>query len=230
MNFQTLYLIRHTRPDIPPGVCYGQLDIGLADSFDEEAANILNWLPPLDIIITSPLLRTRKLAEYLAQNSKQERSGQKVDSGYRATAPSFRNKSGSSPILGGNAAATLRVQTDTRLMEKHFGAWEGQAWDAIPRTEIDAWTADLMGYAPLGGESAQQLMQRVQPLWCDIAQLPVQNIALVAHGGSIRALLAQLAGVPLSDTLHWEIGFGAVIGVRTGRQRHAGASPCFDRP
>lgn len=178
---QTLYLIRHTLPDIAPGICYGQLDIGLADSFVEEANAVLNWLPPLDLIISSPLLRTRKLAEFLAQT------------------------------------LNCKLQTDLRLMEKHFGAWEGRAWDDIERSEIDAWAADVIGYAPTGGESAQQVMQRVQSFLQDLAQLPQQNIALVAHGGSIRAILAQIACVPLSNTLNWKIDYGAVIAVRVSR-------------
>ena len=99
-------------------------------------------------------------------------------------------------------------------MEKHFGAWEGNAWDNIARNEIDAWAADIMGYAPPGGESAQQLMRRVQALLSDIAQLPQRSIALVAHGGSIKAMLAQIGDMPLADTLNWEIGYGGVICVR----------------
>lgn len=178
---QTLYLIRHTRPDIASGICYGQLDIGVADSFAEEANNVLYYLPPLELIIASPLLRTRQLAEHLAQEQRCE----------------------------------LRV--DARLMEKHFGIWEGKAWDDITRNEIDAWAADVMGYAPEGGESAQQLMRRTQILLHDITQLPQQNIALVAHGGSIRAMLAQIGEVPLADTLGWKVEYGAVIGVRVSR-------------
>ena len=175
-----LYLIRHTVPRILPGICYGQLDLDVADSFDLEAKDILHWLPPMELIITSPLLRTRRLAEHLAQ------------------------------------AQQCELRSDARLMEKHFGAWEGQAWDDVPRHEIDAWAANLLDYAPSGGESPQQLMQRVQTCWCDIAQLPQQHIALVAHGGSIRALLAQMAGISIIDTLKWEMGYGTVIGVRVG--------------
>lgn len=175
---QTLYLIRHTTPRIAPGICYGQLDIGVADSFAEEADNVLHWLPPLELIITSPLQRTRRLAEHLAQ------------------------------------AQHCELRSDARLMEKHFGAWEGKAWNDIARSEIDAWSADILGYTPPGGESAKQLMQRVQMCLRDVAQLPQKNIALVAHGGSIRTLLAQIADTPLADTLNWKIDYGAVIGVR----------------
>lgn len=178
---KTLYLIRHTRPDIAHGVCYGQLDIDVSDSFEEEAANVLRWLPPLDLIITSPLQRTRKLAEYLAQ------------------------------------AQRCEIRSDCRLMEKHFGSWEGQAWDDIARDEIDAWAAGLMAYSPPGGESAHQLMLRIQDLLHNLAQLQEQHIALVAHGGSIRTILSQLANIPLTNTLSWTIDYGAVIAVRISR-------------
>ena len=174
----TLYLVRHTTPDIAPGICYGQTDLGVTDSFEFEANTVLAWLPPLDLILTSPLLRTQKLADYLAQ------------------------------------AQRCTVRRDARLMEKHFGSWEGQPWDDIPRSKIDAWAADITDYAPPGGESAQQLMRRVRDFLQDLTKLPQRNIVLVAHGGTIRAILAQLADVPLTDTLNWKIAYGTVIGVK----------------
>lgn len=179
---QTLYLIRHTQPDIAPGICYGQLDMGVNDDFNIEANQILRLIPPLDLIITSPLLRTRKLADFLAQTA------------YRK--PQTKNR---------------KPETDVRLMEKHFGSWEGRAWNEIERCEIDAWAADIMGYAPNGGESAQQVMLRVENFLRDLEQLSQQSIALIAHGGTIRAILAQLGKVPLTDTLNWQIDYGAVI-------------------
>jgi alpha-ribazole phosphatase len=99
-------------------------------------------------------------------------------------------------------------------MEMNFGNWEGRAWNDIARSEIDAWSADILHYTPPNGESAQQMMLRVQGMLQDLAQLPQQRIALVAHGGSIRAMLAQLAGMPLSHTLNWQIEYGAVISTR----------------
>ena len=186
-----LYLIRHTTPDIAPGICYGQLDIGLGGNFENEASSVLNLLPALDLVVTSPLQRCQKLALHLAQ----ERSGRSASSGHRTAHP-------------------LRVQVDAHLMEKNFGAWEGHAWNDIARCEIDAWAADIMGYMPKGGESAQQVLLRVKTFMQDMTRLPQQNIALVTHGGTIRAILALLADIPLTDTLNWEIEYGAVICVR----------------
>ena len=93
----------------------------------------------------------------------------------------------------------------------HFGDWEGRAWSNIPSSEIDAWCADILNYTPPNGESAQQMMLRVQSLLQDLALLPQQHIAIVAHGGTIRAVLAQKASIPLSQTLDWQIDYGAVI-------------------
>lgn len=29
----SLILVRHTRPDVPRGLCYGRLDVGVLDTF-----------------------------------------------------------------------------------------------------------------------------------------------------------------------------------------------------
>ena len=175
---KTLYLIRHTTPKIASGICYGHLDIELRSSFDNEAAEVLDWLPAVELIITSPLLRSQRLAQYLVKNQQCE------------------------------------LRSDPRLKEIHFGDWEGKKWDDISRQEIDAWSADTLNYTPPNGESAQQMMQRVQEMLRDVEKLPQQTIALVGHGGSIRGVLALLGEVELGRTLGWEIGYGAVIGVR----------------
>ena len=59
-------LIRHTRPDVARGLCYGRLDVALADTFADEAAAVLSHLPPVRLLVSSPLSRCRKLAEYIA--------------------------------------------------------------------------------------------------------------------------------------------------------------------
>jgi alpha-ribazole phosphatase len=58
-----LYLIRHTAPDIQPGICYGQSDILLKNTFESEW-ELLKINLPLDaeIIFSSPLSRCLTLA------------------------------------------------------------------------------------------------------------------------------------------------------------------------
>lgn len=59
--------IRHTRVDVPKGICYGQTDVPLAPTFEEEAAATLALLKTygaIDQAFTSPLKRAVKLADY----------------------------------------------------------------------------------------------------------------------------------------------------------------------
>lgn len=64
-----VYLIRHTTPAIEKGICYGQSDIPLAASFEEEWSDIRQKLPStIDKIFTSPLLRCTELSSKLSQH------------------------------------------------------------------------------------------------------------------------------------------------------------------
>jgi alpha-ribazole phosphatase len=61
-----IYLIRHTTPDIKKGLCYGQADLDVTESFEQEAQCIRPHLPEhITQVYSSPLQRCRKLAEYL---------------------------------------------------------------------------------------------------------------------------------------------------------------------
>lgn len=62
-----IYLIRHTRPDIAPGVCYGRLDVGLPADYAGEASRLPSLLPQaVATVVTSNALRCRRLADFLA--------------------------------------------------------------------------------------------------------------------------------------------------------------------
>jgi len=62
-------LIRHTKPNIEKGICYGQTDIELADSFEQEQLSTLKLLEShYDIVFSSPLIRCKQLAECIPSN------------------------------------------------------------------------------------------------------------------------------------------------------------------
>ena len=86
------------------------------------------------------------------------------------------------------------VTYDARLAEMDFGAWEMQAWDAIPRAEIDAWSADLLHYRPGGGESVMDVARRVAAFFDALRQADHPCALLVCHAGSMRLLAALHAG------------------------------------
>lgn len=61
-----IFLIRHTTPAVEKGVCYGQTDLDVTDSFHEEAMIITQHLPDNIVqVYSSPLQRCKKLAEHL---------------------------------------------------------------------------------------------------------------------------------------------------------------------
>ena len=59
-----LTLIRHTRLQVPEGICYGQSDIDVSASFHSELAQVTQKLAgeKIDAVYASPLQRCSKLA------------------------------------------------------------------------------------------------------------------------------------------------------------------------
>lgn len=86
---------------------------------------------------------------------------------------------------------------DARLREVSFGDWEGRAWDEIyenDRQRYDAWSERWWDLAPPGGESFADLAERVLAWFRDLGE--GEDTVVVAHGGSIRALLVMLLAIP----------------------------------
>jgi alpha-ribazole phosphatase len=116
-------------------------------------------------------------------------------------------------------------QIDVRLQEMHFGSWEGQHWDTVPRLELDAWAQQVLDFTPPHGESARQMAARVLEFAAFLGDPPVSaavtaratgNIAVVAHQGPLRVLTARLLGEGEERWLDRQFAYAAV----TTLQRH----------
>jgi alpha-ribazole phosphatase len=83
---------------------------------------------------------------------------------------------------------------DPRLSECDFGAWDGQRWSEIDPTEITAWTDNFATWRPGGGESMEQLRQRVREVLDEVLNDWPDNRPdraapwIVGHAGWINAL------------------------------------------
>ena len=88
---------------------------------------------------------------------------------------------------------------DARLAEMDFGRWEMRAWDTIPRTEVDAWAADLLRYRPGGAECVLDVARRVAAFIDDLRQAGHTEALLVCHAGTIRLLSAMRGGATLEQ-------------------------------
>ena len=89
-----------------------------------------------------------------------------------------------------------QVRTDARLLELDFGAWEGLAWDAVPRLALDRWAADPLGFAPPGGESGAALVARVTAFARD-SLMGDATCIVVTHAGPLKILHAVLREQPV---------------------------------
>ena len=66
-----IILVRHTTPKIAKGICYGQADLDVDDSFLEEIKPIIKEIPVNNteiIYYSSPLKRCKKLAKKISNN------------------------------------------------------------------------------------------------------------------------------------------------------------------
>ncbi|HEY6898671.1 MAG TPA: alpha-ribazole phosphatase [Rhodocyclaceae bacterium] len=77
----SLYLIRHPRPAVAPGLCYGRSDLALAEEAAAVAAGLRPLLPLGAPIYSSPLQRCRLLADQLHATPRFDPRLQEMDFG-----------------------------------------------------------------------------------------------------------------------------------------------------
>jgi alpha-ribazole phosphatase len=106
-------------------------------------------------------------------------------------------------------ALRATVEYDPDLLELDFGDWDGRAWDDVPRTALDRWAADPMGFAPPGGESGAALIRRVSVVHAALGASP-EPCLLLSHGGPLRVLLQMLRG-DVVDLLHPSPPMGELV-------------------
>ena len=187
-----LWLIRHPKPDVPEGTCYGRTDVPTdADHFDAVVARLRGLHGSADgptplRVITSPLSRCARVAHALA--------------GDPWPAP----------------------EVDERIAEMHFGHWEGRPWGELPRHEIDAWRDDIAHWRPPGGETVTELADRGWAFLQSLAAEHAANapagreqppIAVLTHAGIIMTVVKRVRGEPLSRFGGLRIDYGSVHGL-----------------
>ncbi|WLD58901.1 histidine phosphatase family protein [Salinispirillum sp. LH 10-3-1] len=93
------------------------------------------------------------------------------------------------------------------LREVHFGDWEGELWDDIPRDLLDAWAQTPYEFQFPNGEAVPQFLARVGAV---IDTLPEACI-VVTHAGVIRAALHHRKGLALQEAFATPIPFGSYL-------------------
>jgi len=118
----------------------------------------------------------------------------------------------SGEIIGAPHGLTPTLVPDLREMA--MGRWEGLTADEIRRREPDAfadWMARIGEFPFPEGESVPDLVARAGPAFdAIVARASGAGVAIVAHGGTNRALLCRVLGLPLARLLALGQDYGAL--------------------
>lgn len=168
-----IYLIRHTKVIEDFGTLYGHSDVGLADSFLQEAKSIKNSIniPKNIVIYSSPLSRCQRLSKEVFE---------------------------SEPIL------------DERIMEQNFGDWELKTWNSIEKKALKKWFDDFVNLPTPNGECYRDLYNRASECFDEIITKNHKSVAIVTHGGVIRAILSHVLKIPLDKVFIMQIDFSSI--------------------
>lgn len=100
------------------------------------------------------------------------------------------------------------------LREVDFGDWTGYRWEGVQEhfgVSAFDWLEVLDHAGIPNGESARELVQRVQPALVKILHdNPHRKVAVFCHGGIIRVIMAMLLDLPLSRMAHFNIEYGSI--------------------
>lgn len=179
-----IYLVRHTSVDVPKGVCYGQTDVPLKESFLQEAEAVKANLQEIvaqgdgdnffDAVYTSPLSRCTRLAEHC---------------GY------------------GNAARELRI------MEINFGRWEMQEFGKISDPRLEEWYANWLDVRATDGESFRDQYGRVSDFLNSLKAAGMDRVLLFAHGGVLACAKILSGQMDPKEAFAQLEDYGAIIKV-----------------
>ncbi|WP_417803631.1 histidine phosphatase family protein [Thalassospira lucentensis] len=95
---------------------------------------------------------------------------------------------------------------EAALAEQHFGAWEMQHWNDLPKGETTKFWTDFARQQPPNGESFADVVGRVGPIFTRLNRYWAgRDIVAVVHGGTVRAILANALGLSLEAALSFHI-------------------------
>lgn len=180
----TVHLIRHTKPDVAKGICYGQSDVPLAASFPEESVktrtNLFSMIGNAPFyLISSPLQRSLRLAQVLCGKEDVETDARFKEMNFGA----------------------WEMQAWGEIDEFMMNAWmrdfvrvappNGETFEDLVRRCVEGFH-DAVSTVPEG----------------------VEHLCIVAHAGVVRSLLANTLEMPLAKAFSLEIDYGSISAIR----------------
>ena len=113
----------------------------------------------------------------------------------------------------------IPIEANPDLREFSYGEWEGltaqEAEARDPQDYARRMALDADAFAAPGGEDSQQLLRRVRRFYerAMARHEPSESVLVVAHAGSIRALLVCLLGLPDDRFWRFRVDCGSLSAV-----------------
>ncbi len=116
-----------------------------------------------------------------------------------------------SPAMDWAGESGARLRLEERIAEMHYGDWEGlsakeiqQGWPGM----LERWRADPTGMRAPGGESPEELRERLSDFLQElIGDVSDEHVLVVTHSGSLRMLLAIALGAPIAATRRFSMPY-----------------------
>lgn len=116
-------------------------------------------------------------------------------------------------LLASAFANGREIKTDARIAELDFGTWEMKRWEAIPKEEMELWSADFVNNKAEGGESFSEVVARVRSFWNEVILSDETTKIVTTHSGVLRALLVIILEASPYKVFNTEIEYGDLIRV-----------------
>ena len=183
-----IYLIRHTRPGVPDGTCYGRTDVPLdEDDFAQRLPAIVAHLPRGMVCYSSPALRCARLADALVEHTGGSLAG--ID-----------------PRLHELDFGAWEGRPWDTIPRAEIDAWRG---DIVNRSPPAGETFKSMQARVNGFYEAT-----LAAAWAS----EVGHIAIVGHAGSLKVLVMRVLGLAPQQFARTDVAQGRVsrVDVRRG--------------
>ena len=127
------------------------------------------------------------------------------------------------------ARFAIEPLTDARLRDVNLGAWDGQRWDDVMRSDAaryENWASNWVIQTAPGGESFADVIHRSGAWLSSVLDSTRDDdiVLAVAHAGSIRALLCHALGLPPARAFALHIDHARAARIRA---RHGQFEVCY---
>ena len=123
-----------------------------------------------------------------------------------------------------SAVTNLPVETVPSWVERRFGVWEGlyfkEIEDKYPEEYLN-WKKDNVGYTPEGGETINDVRERLSGSLKGIIEAHRgESILIVSHVGPIRVTLCESLNTPIENYRQFRVDYASISRVDYGLTRN----------